>query len=80
MTLNNKTHIIQSGFQNCAHVLDKIKELNDLFLKTFRKCSNSELVYSLGGDKKQPVHSLAVWHDGSSEQIKEIEFFVSNLN
>lgn len=79
MTTNNKTHLIQTDFYNCAQVLAKIDELSKLFLKTHRKGAQCELVYSLGGDKKNPIHALAVWHDGSPEQNKEIEFFTNNL-
>ena len=79
MSDNNQTKTISTNFQNCAQVLEKIEELSKLFLKTHRKGAECELVYSLTGDKKSPVHALAAWHDGSAAQNKEIEFFVKNL-
>lgn len=68
-----------TDFSSCSQVLEKIDLTSKLFLKTFKKSPKCELVYSLGGTYKMPIHNLAVWHDGSVEQGKEIQFIKESL-
>lgn len=54
-----------------------ISRLKDMFRQKFKRTPKCELVYSLQGDHKKPVHGLAVWY--GEENQEELEFFVENL-
>lgn len=60
-------------------VTEKINTLTKGFVNTYKKNPVTSLVYSSTGYKKNVKHNLAVWHDGSFEQMKEVEFFKQNL-
>jgi hypothetical protein len=73
-----KTQVI-CNLTSHKEVDEKIKTLTKGFVKIHKKNPVVSLVYSSTGFKKTERHHLAVWHDGSIEQMKEVEFFKQNL-
>jgi hypothetical protein len=78
--MNNNLSKTLRTFSTYSEVFASIKVLSDSFRKHYRKGSDTDLVYSQSGDPKKPVHALAIWHDGSEKQTKEIAYYTETLN
>jgi hypothetical protein len=79
MNQNNFTKTLRI-FSTYSEVFSVLNALSEAFRKHYRKNSETDLVYSQSGDPKHPVHALAVWHDGSDKQAREIEYYAEALN
>jgi hypothetical protein len=73
---NTKTQILKSDFLSSKDAIQEIKSLNEKFRAKYKRAPKIDLVYSLSGDKKNPIHAVAIWHDESNQ--KEIEL-IKNL-
>ena len=76
--MNNISQTLKP-YNSHSEVFSEIKTLSEAFKKHYRKNSDSELVYQQTGNPKMPAHALAVWHDGSENQKREIDFFLNLL-
>ena len=72
---NTKTQIFKSNFPSPKDAIQEIKALNDKFRVKYKRAPKIDLVYSLSGDKKNPIHAVAIWFDESNQ--KEIELIKS---
>ncbi len=58
-----------------GEVFSDIERLNKEFLREFKKSSNVQTVYGMGGKLEENLHYLTIWHGGTPEDIKEVEWF-----
>jgi hypothetical protein len=79
--MNNNTITIQRNYISTQAVFDHIKILSAKFRIHYRKGESVDLVYSQGGDLKNPTHNLAVWFCAdNSKEVVFIKGLIEKLN
>ncbi len=74
-----QNRITLKSYKVPGEVFADIERLNKDFLREFKKGANVQVVYGLGGKLDENTHFLTIWHEGTPEDIKEVEWFKSKV-